>query len=326
MKTLNRHRLRSTASGPTYHRHGFTLIELLVVIAIIAILIALLLPAVQQAREAARRSQCKNNMKQLGLGFHNFESTYQFFPGSLTPGSVSNSGTHYWGAQILPYLDNNPLSEIYDYSIAFNNYANAEAVKFHLPFQVCPSNPEGFRVVMSGSKTTAPTGSDARSNGWEFSVNDYIGALSVGTTHQYGMTLPESTDGFFIGGGRVRKARDITDGLSNTIMLIESAGRPAKYVKGGATISGTNTLNGWAESVPWALVAYTADGTTTANATNKGKCVINCSNTRAAYSFHAGMANFVMADGSVRGINENIDMTTYVALLTVASDDIIGEY
>lgn len=326
MITLSRHRSQSKAPGSNHRREGFTLIELLVVIAIIAILIALLLPAVQQAREAARRSECKNNLKQMGLGFHNFESTYQFFPGSLTPGSVSNSGIHYWGAQILPYLDSNPLSEIYDYSIAFNNYANAEAVKFHLPFQVCPSNPEGFRVVKSGSKTTAPAGSDARTNGWEFSVNDYIGAQGINAHIQYAMTPPASTDTFFIGGGKLRKARDITDGLSNTIMLMESAGRPAKYIKGGITTTGTNSLCGWAESVPWQVYAYSQDGLTTANAANKGSCMINCSNTRAAYSFHAGMANFVMADGSVRGINENIDMATYVALLTVASDDIVGEY
>src|SRR5688572_27253249 len=95
-------------------RRGFTLIELLVVIAIIAVLIALLLPAVQQAREAARRMQCKNNLKNIGLAFHNYHDTAQFFPMSYMV-DVGNFNAHGWGTMILPYLEQGNLYAKYDF-------------------------------------------------------------------------------------------------------------------------------------------------------------------------------------------------------------------
>ncbi len=122
-------------------RAAFTLIELLVVIAIIAILIALLLPAVQQAREAARRTQCKNNLKQIGLALQNFHATYDAFPGAVSGTLNGVTATHYWGAQILPYVDQNPLAGIYDYTVRFNDAKNQAAVQYPLSFMSCPSTP-----------------------------------------------------------------------------------------------------------------------------------------------------------------------------------------
>ncbi|WP_437206875.1 DUF1559 family PulG-like putative transporter [Planctomicrobium sp. SH664] len=311
---------------PQRGRSGFTLIELLVVIAIIAVLIAMLLPAVQQAREAARRNQCKNNLHQIGLGFHNFESTRGFFPGSMTAATISNNGTHYWGAQILPYLDSNPLAEIYDYDVSYIHYNNAQAIGYHLPYHVCPSDPEGFRYNEGvGTKNTAPEGSPERANGWNASVTDYIGAQGINANIQFSMTPPKSTETFFIGGGKLRYARDLVDGMSNSIMLMESAGRPNVYLKGGRIGNGKNSLSGWAESVPWSINAYTTDGVA-ATAANRGSCLVNCINTRSAYSFHAGTANILLADGSVRGVAENIAIESMVALLTIDAGDILGEF
>ncbi len=124
---------------------GFTLIELLVVIAIIAILIALLLPAVQQAREAARRTQCRNNMKQMGLALHNYESTFSKFPSA---GEFTIRQGNYWRSftptstftQMLPYIDQAPLYNQFNMSLHYTNVANQVAAKTAIPAFLCPSN------------------------------------------------------------------------------------------------------------------------------------------------------------------------------------------
>ena len=126
--------------------NGFTLIELLVVIAIIAILIALLLPAVQQAREAARRTQCKNAMKQIGLAFHNYHDVYGKFPQpsilglTVTTGMKMTSAVS-WETALLPYIDQAPVFNIFDTNRAIFDPANAAAVKTVIPVYLCPSTP-----------------------------------------------------------------------------------------------------------------------------------------------------------------------------------------
>ena len=124
-------------------RKGFTLIELLVVIAIIAILIALLLPAVQNAREAARRSQCRNNLKQIGLALHNYEGTHRVFPMGVLSSSSTPSATnqiHTWMTLQLPYLEQGPLQKKYDFNVAYNHANNAAVVVTTLPAYLCPSH------------------------------------------------------------------------------------------------------------------------------------------------------------------------------------------
>ncbi len=325
-RTHSAHRSLVHPSQQPASRKGFTLIELLVVIGIIAVLIALLLPAVQQAREAARRTQCKNNLHQLGIGFHNFEATKGYFPNAETGPAV------YWGAQILPYLDNNPLSDLYDYTVDYRHYNNAKAMQYQLPFHQCPSNPLGPQMDTTfnslAQKATAPAGSPEALNGWSAAVSDYYGAQGITGNIQHFMTPPNNTDTFFNGGGRRRRMRDITDGSSNTIALFEVAGRPQKFVTGGVQQSGTISacLCGWGEFNGGSLLSYTSDGAAQTNATNKGRCMINCNNTRSLYSFHVGINNCLLADGSVRSISENIATETLVALLTISGDEVIGEF
>ncbi|WP_237227824.1 DUF1559 domain-containing protein [Rubinisphaera sp. JC750] len=304
-------------------RSAFTLIELLVVIAIIAILVSLLLPAVQQAREAARRTQCLNNFHQLCLGFHNFESTYEYFPNSVT-----SPGTHYWGAQILPYLDNNPLADIYDYTVSYRDYANADAVKYHLPFHNCPSTPGGYRLSdgFLADKNSAPSGSPEESDGWPASATDYMGAQGFSSQMSSLATIPDNDETFFVGGGRERRIRDITDGTSNSIMLFENAGRPNALATGGKPGSGSRMLGEWAATVPYAMRTSTPDGLSLGSSSNQGRCFVNCRNDRAFYSFHPGAANIGLCDGSSRSISENTSLEVLIALLTISAGEVVGEF
>ena len=196
-------------------RRAFTLIELLVVIAIIAILVALLLPAVQQAREAARRSQCKNNLKQIGLALHNYHDVHTIFPqvrvldlnnfpGSCTAG-WQRPGGFSWRVLILPFMDQSPLYETIDFTdhlytggCASSSSSWATADKTIISAFLCPSDPS--QVIKGG---------DAGTN--------YAAMRGTGAD----LTSTASNRLGFMSATRPPKTRDITDGLSNTIAVIE---------------------------------------------------------------------------------------------------------
>lgn len=321
-------------------RVGFTLIELLVVIAIIAVLIALLLPAVQQAREAARRTQCKNNLKQLGLAFHNYHDTYLRFPMGYTL-DATNFNAHAWGTMILPFLEQGNLINRYNYSHTFaapnppftGMNDNQAVVTTPLTVFACPSSPESNRVYTF----TLPTGAAGNpfDMTWRAAASDY-GAIS-GVLGRFndnfirpvlGRNLSPRTGLLY--DNRCRKMGDVTDGTTNTLLLAEIAGRNSTY-RDGRKISdwsapgNTNSGGGWGDVINgenW-MAGSLYDGTG-----DTGPCVINCTNEsgRGTYSFHVGGIHVLLCDGSVRFVSENMRNITFAMLVPPNDGEVIGDF
>lgn len=319
-------------------REGFTLVELLVVIAIIGILVGLLLPAVQAAREAARRMQCQNNLKQLGLAMHNFHAAHNAFPTSVS----GNGATHFWGAQLLPYLEQNPLANIYDYRVRFNDVQNRAAVQIPLSFMMCPSTP-GSPVPHPRFKLATSSSPEA----WGSFGADYAGSAgplsSMWNNPPYiSYPRPGNIEGLFSGsvnpGEKGRRIRDVIDGTSNSIAFVESAGRPRIYQK-GKLVADSGLINspstryvsvcGWAEGNLFVVRGWRYDASVADEFSrwkNPGECMVNCSNLFGIYAFHTGIANVGLVDGSVRSISEGVNTDVVNQLLTIAGGEVVGEY
>lgn len=320
---------------------GFTLVELLVVIAIIGILVGLLLPAVQAAREAARRMQCGNNLKQLGLALHNYESALKVFP----PSRINISSPRFqqsWVSMILPYIEQSNIHNGYTHGTNWYAPVNDPFTTTKLSFMICPSAPDDRGVpdtalyadITKNSRTDQPI--------WGYadygSINAVRGAIFVLSG------LPSIGSAETLGGlGRGPKGvklASFTDGLSNTAIVSEAAGRPAIYIRGkkalnpktSALLSGKAfTQDGWG----WADInaGFSIDGvgpTGLANSTNndgsvasnQGTCLVNCINDSEIYAFHTGGANMLYGDGSVQFNSANIDSQALIALCTREYGDI----
>ncbi|MEZ6123367.1 MAG: DUF1559 domain-containing protein [Planctomycetaceae bacterium] len=296
---------------------GFTLIELLVVIAIIAILIALLLPAVQQARESARRTQCKNNFKQLALGLHNYHDTHQVFPyGYMESGTFHLRDT--WMQQVLPYIDQAPLANQYQSWVGQWVMDTPPAMKdLALTVFMCPSDPAGPATGGGGGP---------RAGGYGFQGN-YVtcaGNLPMNATNDI--------NGLFYGGSR-RKIRDIIDGTSNTAFLSEviirgqsgtSWGEGGGYWGGGRG-GGYGFITEEPPNTTLPDQVYQCKSTTFPN--SPCMSLTSYSNGRIyARSYHEGGVQLGLADGSIRFVTENIDRSLFNALGTRAGGEVLGEY
>ena len=336
--------IRMIVSGNRKSKRAFTLIELLVVIAIIAVLVALLLPAVQQAREAARRAQCKNNLHQLGLALHNYHDTYNQLPMSVVevqgPNAWSPSSKGSYFVRLLPYMDQGPLFNALNFS-AINPSNGIEAQtdstgkpyrNYAIPILLCPSEES--------------TGLD----GWSYKTNY---AMSLGNQFMVGFpgaawgTCPNQGNLFGTGAaghgnswnpsdlsgvmGRLNwgaNFRDIIDGTSNTIMAGEI--RPQ---------CGDHTRNGWMHfnsiwvattgGVNFPIVCVREPGWNSSTPPpGMGPCNHwqNWVTSQAFKSRHAGGAQFVFADGSAHFLSSNINYTTFQKLGDRRDGQVLGEY
>lgn len=313
-------------------RRGFTLIELLVVIAIIAILISLLLPAVQQAREAARRSQCKNNLKQIGLALHNYHDTFTALPaGSIVlsnPTGTRDFGHGWtWHASILPYIDQAPLyAQIQGPNSGGmgSERGTTTSVKQRLAGRTvievfaCPSQPDTRSGPQKGGYAPSNYNGNMGTLIGPSGDNCYGGSITTPAQLRRGNQCM-AADGIFFISSSV-KFRDVTDGLSNTIFVsevIDSGGEATAL--GGLGSDRKHCFSGGADSNPptemseYLIAAESNDP-------------INNYTEEAAGSHHVGGAQFLQGDGAVRFISENISMTIYRGISTRAGGEILGEY
>jgi prepilin-type N-terminal cleavage/methylation domain-containing protein len=301
--------IEMTKVGQRARRHrAFTLIELLVVIAIIAILIALLLPAVQQAREAARRSQCKNNIKQLGLALHNYHDTFLIFPLNST---ILNYRSGFVG--MLPYLDQAPMYNQMNFSVNGLTAPNLAFSQQPLSIILCPSDPDSLKKL---------TGQDAGATitmnvaDYAFVLGDHINGSSTTGTSQppaYGNTSGSgvATRGMFSRYEWSSRIRDITDGTSNTIAIGECIGAWCGWQTGW----GFQSFGTTAQSINYATALLK-------NSLSPGSAN-ECIGFR---SQHVGGAHFLLADGAVRFLSENISGVTYNGLASRAGGEVLGEF
>ncbi|WP_237226405.1 DUF1559 domain-containing protein [Rubinisphaera sp. JC750] len=300
-------------------RSAFTLIELLVVIAIIAILVALLLPAVQQAREAARRSSCKNNLKQLGIAMHNYHDVMSTLPmGAIKAPNIADAGTsgYLWVRYILPYIEQAAIYDAWDENIPYHNGGNLPLIRTVIPGYLCPSdtatktwnNAPNYNYAVNYGNTTLERTSPH--NGVDFKPSPFH--YSTSTT------------------GKAYKLRDLTDGTTNTMLMAEIRQGPVNSDLRGL-IWYTHHSGFTAHYPPNATNPdYLSGSFCQAASANMGMpcAASSATNPRSfsARSRHKGGVQILLGDASVRFVSENIDLGTWRNLSTMQDGEVIGEF
>lgn len=329
-------------------RTGFTLIELLVVIAIIAVLIALLLPAVQQAREAARRIQCKNNLKQLGLALHNYHDTYNTFPiGALFGLDQWNSNRTTWLVRLMPFVEQGNLYTRADFVSRGNNRAfgaNFPAAydtnlvrSVELSILRCPSDPGSIETT--GQTGVAPTSYVAciGSANNMIGINpccpntmpDPSGGLLTNRTWAY-MAFNTTDHWGIFAASSGRRIGDITDGTSNTMAASETL----VGAMSNTNPSSVAACTGGGTNLPTRAYSWYYGTTSTwyfQTIRSPNPSDIDCErqgfqSNMAARSKHVGGVQVVLADGSARFVSENINLATWRNLGNRSDGNVVSDF
>ncbi|EAQ79270.1 DUF1559 domain-containing protein [Blastopirellula marina] len=308
---------------------GFTLVELLVVIAIIGVLIALLLPAVQQAREAARRMQCGNNLKQIGLGMHNYHDVIQKLPPGwiyYDEGRVANTygkATWGWGTLLLPYIEQAPLYDQLSPNTKEVSSVDINLTGTYLPAFICPTdNPP--KLVTSGSFVSGASNYsgvlgrfDTAEAGTAYSPN--VPAVSGGALYYRTDAVNETYRPEGVMGPKGFRFRDITDGLSNTLLVGEKSQKISKNAGGWAGARYDRCL-GCSYGCLFGVVGVVDFSI------NEDGGAAGWRRERVFTSRHPGGAQFALCDGSVRFLPETIDADTYLWLGQRNDGQVVDEY
>ena len=295
-------------------RKAFTLIELLVVIAIIAVLISLLLPAVQSAREAARRTQCVNNLKQIGLTIHGFHDTNNQFPSSLRPSGLTNAPRIAGQLRLLPYMDQKPLFDNYNLQVTWGDPVNSTLSRTRLSVFTCPSSPAEATRLDGIPEITPWTATAA-------AITDYSGIANIDTRLYTAGLLVQSGSG----NGILQKNATVT---MAGVRRLANGSLTASRVNGGGWVRPASDIS---------FKGSSADGSSVI-----GPCPLNCTNgddigqaafphpiyntegTSEVYAFHPGGAGILLGDGSVRFIKESVNIKIFASLITRDGGEVLS--
>jgi prepilin-type N-terminal cleavage/methylation domain-containing protein/prepilin-type processing-associated H-X9-DG protein len=304
-------------------RRAFTLTELLVSIAIIGMLVSLLLPAVQQTREASRRSACQNNLRQLGLALHGFETSRGVFPPSgWTVASPLNPAGKFigWRALLLPYVEQGALGQQYDLGADWWEGINPQLGSQRLKIFLCASVPQRIPVTSIVAKSLRPAMTFAH----PLAPADYEALMGVQPTVNQALYASPLANRSVLFRNSTTRMAEITDGSSQTIIVVECSTRPLVYRGRMARVDLANDQGqGWIDSESaFSFDGASADGSLQGQGPQLTPRAVNATNENEPYSFHSGGASCLFADGHIEFTSESIALELFAALVTRAGGEL----
>jgi prepilin-type N-terminal cleavage/methylation domain-containing protein/prepilin-type processing-associated H-X9-DG protein len=298
------------------NRRAFTVIELLVVVAIVGVLIGLLLPAVQKVREAANRMKCANNLHHVGLALHNFEQTWRAFPpggveGPFVPMGVPPAVQHGWVPFLLPYLGEDNVYRLYHWEVFSTDDLNQPATNAQLKILQCPSAKPNRVQAYSGwfGSGTAACMDYAAVKGVDSALADQ-GLIAPVANYDGGMPMNVMVP-----------VAAFTDGTSQTLMIVEDAGRPELWHAGHQVPDRFLMCGAWGAG---AVCQILVRGATGDGSSKYGTCAVNCTNQQEIYAFHPAGANTLFADGSAHFLKANMNIRILARLATRSGGEAVS--